>query len=59
MPGYHIRYTTEVTMEVYVEAPTEEEAITKAIEFDHDEEPQEVDGGGFSREDIISVEENI
>ncbi len=53
--GYLVRYRTEVTMEQYVEAETEEEAIQKAMDFETEHEPVELEGGGFSKEDVIGV----
>ncbi len=57
MAGYLVQYRTEVVMEQYVEAESEEEAIKKAMNFDTKHEPQELEGGGFSREDVLGVSE--
>lgn len=56
MAGYLVQYRTEIVMEQYVEADSEEEAIKKAMNFDTEHEPQELEGGGFSREDVLGVE---
>lgn len=52
-----IRYNTEVEYEASVEADSEEEAIKKLEDFDIEEDPQEVSGGGFSEDEMISIEE--
>jgi macrodomain Ter protein organizer (MatP/YcbG family) len=57
MTGYLVRYRTEVTMEQYVEAASEEEAIQKAMNFETEHEPVEIEGGGFSELDVLDVSE--
>lgn len=57
MAGYLVQYRTEVVLEQYVEADTEEEAVEKAMNFDTEHEPQELEGGGFSKEDVLGVSE--
>ena len=52
-----MQYRTEIVMEQYVEAKTEAEAIEKAMNFDTEHEPTELEGGGFSKEDVLGVEE--
>ncbi len=57
MTGYLVRYRTEIVMEQYVEAKSEDEAIKKAMNFETEHEPTELEGGGFSKEDVLGVEE--
>ena len=58
MKSYTIKWETEVTFEVQVYAESEEEAIKKLEEFDIEEDPQEVSGGGFCKDEIVSIEED-